>query len=587
MIPQEILDQIQDRCDIVELINSYIPLKRTGRNFKALCPFHHEKTPSFVVSPDKQIYHCFGCGAGGGVFNFLMKYERMEFMEAVKTLAQKCGVELPRRELGSPEKRSDTSKIYSANELAAHFYHQSLVKAEHGRGARNYLKRRAVKDEIVGSLKLGYAPQSWDGLLSHARTKGAHHGILKKAGLVLAGKEGRYYDRFRNRLIFPIFNIKGSVVGFGGRVLDESQPKYINSPETEVYSKGRHLYGLNFAVEYLKDKDSCVIVEGYLDFLTPYQSGIRNIVASLGTALTPEQIRLLKRYTKNVTMIFDADQAGESAALRGLDLLVEEGLNVQIVSLPEGYDPDNFVREKGAGGLLEKIHQARNLFDYKLGLLLIKYDTATLEDKAKIAAEMLPTIARVPNAVLKSEYIKKLAESLKLKEDALWTELKKVRKNYTGYVPTFAGIGRRGPAARSAERLLLGLLLEDGQLMAQAKVRLKACEIKDGSIRKAVETIFQFWDKGKSIHPDRLISKLQDESVELVISEICAQESLKELANKEKCLMDCIKRIKQQNLQDKLKLLQSEIKSAQAKGNEKEVVELVSQYSSLMKGIGC
>ena len=352
MISETIINQILDKVNIADIISGYIPLRRAGRNFKANCPFHHEKTPSFMVSPDKQIFHCFGCGAGGNVFGFLMKYERLEFPEAVQLLADKLGIEIPRSS-APPEERSEISKIHSANDAAANFYHYTLLKMEHGKAACEYLKKRGVTEECIKRLKLGYAPPEWDSLFNHAKRKGLDHKILEKSGLALPGREGGFYDRFRHRIIFPIHNHKGQVIGFGARVLDETLPKYINSPETPVYNKGSHLYGLNLAAEHIKQKDFVIVVEGYLDFLTPFQAGIGNIVASLGTALTQDQVRLLKRFTKNITMVFDADSAGESASLRGLDIAVGEDMNAKVAALPQGYDPDKFTRELGADKFLD------------------------------------------------------------------------------------------------------------------------------------------------------------------------------------------------------------------------------------------
>ncbi len=580
MIPQTTLDEILDRTDIVEIISSYIPLKRAGRNFKARCPFHNEKTPSFVVSPDKQIYHCFGCGMGGNAFNFLMKYERLEFTEAAELLAQKAGVEIPRKSTSFDSSQSEVTNIYSANQTASGFYHYGLLKMEYGKKALQYLKQRGVKEETVAELKIGYAPNSWDAFLSHATKNGTKRNALEKAGLILPGRDGTHYDRFRNRIVFPIFNAKGSVIGFGARVLDKSLPKYVNSPETKVFSKGRHLYGLNFAKDHIKQKDLVIIVEGYLDFLALYQSDIKNVVASLGTALTIEHVRLLKRYSKNIAMVFDADQAGERATLRGLDIALTEGLSVKVVSLPKGHDPDTFVKEKGPEQFLQVVDRAKTLFDYKFDLLISRFDLNTPEGKTKVTAEMLPTIAKVPNAILKSEYIKRLAENLKLNETALWTELKKVKPDYS-YTGLESSFESKQANLDVAKQMIIGLLLEDNRLIAYAKSELKISEIEDEDFKVLLEAIFTLSKKTDSISPGKLIANLEDESLCQIVPEICTK--MVGASDRKKTLDDCIKAIEKTNMNRKLRELQKEISLAQNTKDEKTISVLVNKYSILVK----
>ena len=337
-IPENILDDILGRVNIVELISGYIPLKRAGRNFKANCPFHHEKTPSFMVSPDRQIYHCFGCGESGNAFKFLMLQERMAFPEAVEALAKKTGVILPEARKIDQGVSNLTAQLYRINELAAQFY-QNKLDAPEGLSARDYLAKRGLDRDCIKAFNLGFAPEKWDGLLSYLRVKNITLAHLEKAGLVLAKDGGGYYDRFRNRIIFTIFDIKSRPIGFGARALPGqgeagkggSLPKYINSPETPVYVKGRNLYGLNLSKDAIRESDTAVIVEGYLDFLMPFQQGLKNIVASLGTALTLEQVRLLKRYASKAVMIYDPDAAGELATLRSLDIFLEEEMEVRLL----------------------------------------------------------------------------------------------------------------------------------------------------------------------------------------------------------------------------------------------------------------
>ena len=326
------------------------------------------------------------------------------------------------------QQTSDTkTKLYKINEVASLFYHKNLFALPQAKIARSYLSNRAISEDIARQARLGFATDLWDGLLEHLKSEGVNPTFTARVGLIIAKDRGGFYDRFRNRIIFPIFDIKSKVIGFGGRGLDDTtMPKYVTSPETPLYIKGKHLYGLNFSKDKIREKDSCLIVEGYLDFLIPYSQGIDNIVASLGTALTKDQIRLIKRYTHNVVMIYDGDISGQLAALRSLDLFTEEGLSVKIVTMEKGFDPDLFVRKFGASSLREKIASAKSLFDFKLDFLKQKHDILDIEQKAKIIEEMLITITKFNNALVKAGYIKLLAEELNVSESAIMQEAKKL-----------------------------------------------------------------------------------------------------------------------------------------------------------------
>lgn len=577
---EQILEEIQNKSDIVEVIGSYIPLRRSGRNFKAPCPFHKEKTPSFMVSPSKQIFHCFGCGAGGNVFGFIMKMQNVDFPEAVRALAEKAGVELPRFTRSQFEESSYAVQIYKMNELAAAFYRSMLSDTEAGRRAAAYLKERGVRDETIEKAKLGFAPDDWCGLINFAKAKGLEAAILERAGLVLLKEGGSYYDRFRNKIIFPIFDVKDRVVAFGARVLDKSLPKYINSPETEVYIKSRHLYGFNFSLQSVKERDLCIIVEGYLDFLIPYQEGIKNIAASLGTSLTDSQARLIKRYTKNVVMLYDGDSAGEAASLRGLDILLQEGMTVKIATLAKGFDPDSFVREKGAAALNALVDSAPDLFDYKLGILTGRHDSRSSSGKARVCSEMLPTISRVTDAVLKFEYIKRLSERLQVREEALLSELKKVRPDRAYEPSEELSSGERSPATM-AEKIIIGLMLDDPELIPQVKESLKVADFEDPAARKIAEEIFASYGDGKSFRPAQLINRLAEPEMTKTIAEAIGLTD--DIKDKQRNLVDCIKWIRCNNAKAKLCELQNLIKAAQMMGDEGKVNQLVAEYSGLIK----
>ncbi len=579
-IPENILEDILGRVDIVEVISGYMPLKKAGRNFRTLCPFHHEKTPSFMVSSDRQIYHCFGCGAGGNAFNFLMQYERLEFLEAVEMLAKKAGVVLPQAHKQDELAVSLITQLYKINELAANFYEQNLNSPQ-GFSAKGYLLKRGLKEEAIKKFKLGFSVDRWDALINHLRAKNISLSLLEKAGLILTREGGGYYDRFRNRLILPIFDIKSRVLGFGARVLDDTLPKYINSPETPIYTKGKNLYGLNLSYEAIRDADSAVIVEGYLDFIIPYQAGINNIVASQGTALTQEQARLLKRYTHNVVMVYDADKAGELASLRSLDIFIEEDMGVKVVSLPLGLDPDSFVRKNGAESLKENIHQAENLFDYKIKILKSRHNIKEPQGKAGIAAEMLPTLKKIKNSILRAEYIKKFAEVLNVEEYYVVEELKKIKEDR----PYFDSSGSRPKKASNAnptERLLVRLMLEEAGFINRIRQSLEPADFQDERISRIVSLLFDLLEQGRDITPSKLVNYLQDEEVSQVI---CESTFLPEILeqDKEKIADDCIQRLKDARIKVRRQRLHEEIKTAQHLGDEEKLHRLMHEFHHLVK----
>ena len=579
-IPENILDDILSRVDIVEVISGYIPLKRAGRNFKASCPFHHEKTPSFMVSPDRQIYHCFGCGAGGNAFGFLMQYERLEFPEAVEMLAKKAGVVMPETQKPDSQTANLITQLYKINELTSLFYAHILNSSE-GQTARNYLIKRGIKEGTIKLFKLGYAADKWDALINHLRAKNIGLSLLEKAGLVLPKEGGGYYDRFRNRIILPIFDIKSRPLGFGARVLDATLPKYVNSPETPIYTKGRNLYGLNNAKDAIRQDDCVVVVEGYLDFIIPYQEGVENIVASLGTALTIEQARLLKRHTHNVVMVYDADDAGEAATLRTLDIFIEEGMNVRVVSLPEGFDPDLFVRKNGIDKFKDKIKSADNLFDYKMKVLKSRYGHKEIEGKAMISAAMLPTINKFKNAVLKSEYIKRLAQDLDIEEDALLQELKKVKEERVYPDFNYAG-NKKTLDIHPTEKLLIKLMLEEKELVKRIKMSLEPADFQDERTARVVSIMFDLIEQGKNIDPSNLINYVDDECASQLISESAFEIEVPQ-QHKEKIIDDCIRRLKNKRLTLRKQRLQEEIKIAEDLSDEPRLNRLREEFCNLIK----
>ncbi|MDD3375651.1 MAG: DNA primase [Candidatus Omnitrophica bacterium] len=585
LIPDEIISQVLDRCDIVETISEYLSLKKAGRNFKACCPFHHEKTPSFVVNRDKQIFHCFGCGAGGNVISFVMQHDRIDFPTALRQLAQRAGIIIPEThsEAGSKTK-SIRETVFKSNELAADFFHNILLTGDKGADqAKEYLKKRGVRLETAQKLKIGFAPDGWENLISFLRSKEISLLEMEKSGLVVSKERGEgFYDRFRNRVIFPIFDIRCRCVGFGARAMEENATaKYINSPETPVYVKGEHLYGFYLSKNAVAKEDYVVVVEGYMDFLTPFQEGFENIVASLGTALTTEQIRLIRRYTENIVMLFDGDDAGELAMLRSLDLLIEEGINVKVVSLEGKKDPDSFVREFGIEKFREQVLCADTLFDYKMNVLSRRYDKQTVEGKARISAEMLSTIQKFKNEVIKQEYVKKLAQRLGVSQNALLIELGKIKGSSSGEIEVVKKKAQK-ESIRGAERNLLRLLLEQEHMIPSVLAEVEIDDFQDDQVRPIIEQIFDLSKTQKDFNVAKLVHFFDDQETTHFISGLMASSDF-ESADKEVLKKDYINRIKNDRVKTQRKDLCFQIQQAEADGDHQRLEELKRVFNQLMK----
>ncbi|MFH2138459.1 MAG: DNA primase [Candidatus Omnitrophota bacterium] len=570
-ISGQILEEIQSRCDIVDVISSYIPLKKIGSNFKACCPFHHEKTPSFVVSQNKQIFHCFGCGLGGDIFSFVMKHERLEFPDAVKMLAEKAGVSVVLdKQNEASQDGSLTKLLYRINELASAYFQNTLLNDAQAAKARHYIEKRQISPESIKSFAIGYSGEQWEGLLSFLRKKGVNDSLIIQSGLVVKNSQGKLYDRFRERLMFPIFNSQGKIIGFGGRILDDKsaktperqddkKPKYINSPETEIYKKSKNLYGFNFSKQFVTKQNYCVVVEGYLDFIIPFQFGVKNLVASLGTAFTPEHVRLLKRYTQNIVIVFDSDAAGQEAALRSLDLLLEEGMNVRIANLDPGFDPDSWVCSHGAESFNEVINAAKSLFDFKLDLLLSKFDRKIPEHKAQIAHQMLLTIKKVKNAIVRESYLKRLSEVISVTEEALLAELSKLRdfSVFDRKEASLTGGKAENKHLYQAERMLLSLIIDDARLVREVKQKLNIDEFKDPLIKKIAGYMF---DNEDLVGPTKILNKINDQEITSFISRLMVDDLA--INDRQRSFDDCIGKIKKDEIQNRIKFLQRELKVA-------------------------
>jgi len=579
----DLLEEIRNRCDIVDIISEYVHLKQAGKSFKGLCPFHGEKTPSFMVSPEKQLFHCFGCGEGGNVFNFLMKYEKISFFEAVKMLAKKSGVSLPVDEEKENFLNRQKERLYKLNNLAANYYRECLFKTNQGKKIINYLKKRGINDTSVEKYKLGYAPSGWDVLTNFLKKKGYSYEELTKARIINKSKiEGKYIDYFRDRIIFPIFNLSGRVIGFGGRVLDDSLPKYINSPETLVYNKGSNLYSLNFAKEDIRKKGYLIIVEGYTDVLITQQYEFNNVAASLGTALTARQIDLIKRFTDMVLIAYDADSAGNMATLRSLDLLVKAGLEVKVIDLPQGYDPADFLIKKGRTPFQNLIDGSLSLIDYKLKLLYSKNSIKTIEGKVKVIKGIIPTLSIMGDENELRAQIVKISEELKLTEEAIRIDLVKYKKGLKEFIPSFINPDSESGNIK-AEKILIGCMLENEQIAQNILKKLKAKDFTVPLHRQIVEAIEKILKDDKIIDSQKVIDCLNDDKAAKLISKILMEETITFDGKIISGYVDTINNFKlaqeRKNLEKRAKILDEKIIKSEKieKDDLKELREIVRQ----------
>jgi len=592
-IPEEIVDEIRQSTDLVSLINEYIKLERRGKNMVGLCPFHNEKTPSFSVSPDKQLYHCFGCGASGNVFSLIMQMENLTFPEAAHYLASKAGVTIP-------EKKAQTGvenikdKIYRLNELAARYYTYLMHNSESGKKAYNYLLKRGIKQETIELFNLGYAPAGWTGFYDFALKKGASQDLMVKSGLVSPGREKGYYDRFRDRVIFPIFNISGKIAGFGGRTMsegDKSGPKYLNSPETPVFDKGNMLYGLNLAREEIRRQKKAIVTEGYTDVITAYQAGIKNCVASLGTALTAEQGTLLRNQADTVVTAYDSDTAGQAATWRGLAILQSTGCLVQVAEMPVGSDPDTFIRENGPEKFYDLVNEAVPLIKYRLQQLEKRHDLASDRGRIDFIEELMPFLLTAVNQIEQDYYLKKAAEILDIEEDALRRELKK-RRSYDNRKRKKEDLSEETKPQkirlRPEEKNILSLMLQSKEIAEEGRNLLKLNYIDSSEAKKVIEEIWNLSAGELVFSAEKLLNKFEDQQIVRIISEAATNPEMQDITDQtaKRMLSDSIKKLHMLWINRKLKELEEKRKNYEARGMHNEANELLKKENELIKHKG-
>ncbi|HKZ79456.1 MAG TPA: DNA primase [Pyrinomonadaceae bacterium] len=483
--PQTFIDDLRRQADIVRVIQDYVPLKKKGTNWMACCPFHKEKTPSFSVSPTKEFFHCFGCNKGGTVFNFVMEMERVSFPEAIRIVAEKSGVPLPKLvdDTGFETRRAESEDVIQLNEWALIWWEQQLEQS----GAevdlvREYLARREITNETCKTFRLGYAPDRWDALSSYLKQQGATLLQIERSGLVVKKEEGGSYDRFRGRLIFPVMDTRGRVIAFGGRTLRaEEGAKYINSPETAAYIKGRNLYGLNLTRDEIRRQGFTILVEGYLDLIIPYQYGIRNMVSSLGTALTPEQVKLLGRFARKVLVNYDGDRAGVQAAKRAVEILLTEDLEIKVLTLPDNADPDEFIRKFGPSEYQRRRAEAQPHIQFVIDQAVRDRNLHRPTDKAEAVEEVLPFVRAVRSRLQKREYFDIAMDALRIEDAALKRELWQAVRAGANAVPAIAQKISRSRELRPtmAERQLLELLFADADLRQSVLAKLNNADYEN------------------------------------------------------------------------------------------------------------
>jgi len=493
----EFANKVRDAADIVDIIGSFVPLKRSGAGFKGLCPFHKEKTPSFHVHPGKQIFHCFGCGVGGDVIKFIMMFDRVNYRNALEQLAHRLDLPIPQLSFQPREDALEKQKrdIFAVNDFTRSFYQKHLMSKE-AEKAREYLRNRGLSGEIIKKFKIGFAPKGWENLLAAARKKGYSSTLLQEAGLVIPGKrKGEFYDRFRERIIFPIINLQGQCVGFGGRAMGDEQPKYINSPESKVYKKGKLLYGMNMAKGDLRGQIPALVVEGYMDLIALHKYGFSNGVATLGTALTDDQARLIKRFTKEAIFIYDGDEAGQNAMLRGCEVFLGQSLAVKLVILPNPEDPDTFLTKHGPDKFAALLDSKKDFIDYFLEIGRNKYDFSTPEGKIGLLDLLKPILSKVSQPILFDDYTRRLAETLNLDQKLVKRHIRartfrskrslaqNIEQQSAGSVPII-------------EKSLLKLIIENPGLRDQAQEQLNTDWLSSPQVNKLTQEILKLQQEG-------------------------------------------------------------------------------------------
>ena len=587
----ELIEEIRSSNDIVDTVSQYVQLKRKGRNFFGLCPFHKEKSPSFSVSPDKQIFHCFGCGVGGNVIHFISKIENLDFKDTMEFLADRAGIELPKTENEQFNQRQMLKdKVYKINEETARFYHDNLYKPT-AKEAQNYVKERKLNNATLKNFLIGYSG-TYNELYNHLKSKGFSDNEILASSLVNKNDRGQFIDRFRRRLMIPILDVRGKVIAFGGRVLDNSLPKYINSPENIVYSKGRNLFGLNVAKK--GDLKKVVIVEGYMDAISLYQRGITNVVASLGTALTEAQGRLLRKYAEQIIISYDSDSAGQAATLRGLEILRNLGCDVRILQMEGAKDPDEYVIKYGTGRFNLLIDNAISLVEFKVKVLKNKFDLDNTNDKIKFLQEIAKVLSEVDSQIELEIYVEKIANEYSISKEAIYSEVNKIKYANTAKKEEPEKIIRKKQISKKSkvddsiikkENVVIYLLLNYPE-KATEKIRsnLFESDFKYDINKKIINKLYELIDNKEKISSEVLNYFTDDDEITSHITMLMADDY--EIGDVDKCIDDIINSYNKDRLIDRRNdIIQSlendELTKEEKASLEKELSSIVMKLARM------
>jgi len=564
---EDTIARVKEASDIVDVVGRHLELKRSGSAFKALCPFHQEKTPSFMVNPARQIFHCFGCDTGGDVIRFIMLYEGLPFVESLKKLAVRSGIDLPEGSSVTGAARGQKDLMFTANRVAGDYYSGLLMKSDEGKKARDYLGQRGIHSDVSKTFDLGYAPEGWRNLASHLEREGVPGSVAVSAGLLVQGESGKDpYDRFRDRVVFPIRDLSGRILGFGGRVFGDDLPKYINTPETPVYRKGDSLFGLDVAAPFVREAGEVLLVEGYLDVISLHQGGVRNVVGVLGTALTQDQARKLRRLTENCVMLFDSDEAGRRAALRSGLILLGEGFLCRIAPLDPGEDPDSFLRKMGSQELVKRISQAPDVVMYALESAIQEHPGNKMGDRFQVIDAIVPYLAKIEDRAKLGAYLKEIGDTLRIEQHDLRARLAGLKKRKKDEIED-----KGPPPLLRKDRLLLHILVREPDVVPKVMEIVQPGDIISPEVAEIVEKIFS------GVNLTTLLNTVNDHWK----NELSGWALEDPLEGTEKALDDLLLHYARERLEEKIRHTRDRLTEAVRRGAKQESQELNEEWKDL------
>lgn len=586
----EILNEVRESNDIVEIISQYIHLKRSGRNYFGLCPFHNEKSPSFSVSPDKQIFHCFGCGVGGNVFSFISKIEGVGFKEAVEILAEKSNINLPQDSNEEDSKKEILkSKVYKVNSFTAEYYHKRLYKSESKIG-QEYVKQRKINKETLENYNLGFSG-NFDELYKALRKEGFYDEEILESGLVNRNENGKYLDRFRNRFMIPILDVRNRVIAFGGRVLDDSKPKYINSPENIVYSKGKHLFGLNVAKKY--EHNTLLVVEGYMDAISLHQRGITNVVASLGTALTTNQGWLLRKNAEKIILGFDSDGAGQTAIMRAMEVMQNMGCDIRVLQMSGAKDPDEYIIKYGSARFQKLMNEAISLLEFKVKVLKQNLDLNVAGDKVKFLNEISKLLSNIDNSIEQEIYIEKISKGYNISKEAIFGQVNKIKYNGKRNIKSLEkekniknNIKKEqtniSEDILKREKMLISILINNPESYAEIKEKMQIEDYKLEYNKKIIELLYEELEK-ENYNINMVIDRIEDQEIQNHITAIMAEDF--GIVDYKKALEDIFNKYKKEELEKRrdelIALITTEQKQETKEQMGKELNEIILKLAKI------